>query len=53
MKIVTRKTVDGKTLEFQIPETPEEERQIQQKMTSGEIDDGHAFSDDEEDRIED
>lgn len=53
MKTITKRTVDGGEIELQIPETPDEERQIQEKMRSGEIDDGHALSDDKPNRIED
>lgn len=45
MKTKTYRTIDGETVTLEIPETPEEEAEIQRKMRSGEIDDGHGFAD--------
>lgn len=44
MKTVTYKTVEGGEHTLQIPETPEEEIEVQRKMATGEVDDSHGFS---------
>ena len=52
MKVVKYKTVDGGEVELQIPETPEEERQVQKEMQVGKISDAHGFADEQPDREE-
>ena len=44
MKKVKYNTIDGGTVELDLPETQEEEAEIQRKMETGEIDDSHGFS---------
>lgn len=45
MKTRKYKTIDGEEVELQIPETLEEEAEVQVKMASGEVDDSHSFAD--------
>lgn len=52
MKKRTYKTIDGGTVTLDVPETPEEEAEVQRRMRAGEIDDGHGFADDKEGRTE-
>jgi len=44
MKKRKYRTVDGEEVELELPETPEEELEIQLRMRTGEVDDSHGFS---------
>lgn len=53
VKTIERKTIDGKVIKLSVPETPDEEREVQKRMRDGKTSDTHSFSDEHPDRVED